>query len=154
MRPNTVDDFWAKVDRSSPDGCWPWLAGKSSRGYGSFHFGNRVVSAHRFAYEQTHGPLPEGLSVCHRCDNPICCRPEHLFAGTPAENSADMTAKGRAVGHPGLNYQAVLTADQIREIRAAYAPRVVTCRALADRYGISPMAVHRIVTGRAYADVA
>lgn len=87
--------FWSKVDRRGPDECWPWLAAKSATRYGVFD----KTRAHRVAYALTHGLIPEGRIVCHRCDNPPCCNPAHLWLGTPKDNTADMVAKGRAKFH-------------------------------------------------------
>lgn len=87
--------FWSKVDKSGgPEACWPWTAGKIPAGYGAFHVRRKVVGAHRFALETVHGPLGD-LLACHRCDNPGCCNPAHLFAGTYSDNVRDMDAKGR-----------------------------------------------------------
>lgn len=88
--------FWMRVDKS--DECWIWTAGRGDHGYGGLkNDEGRSVSAHRFSYELHHGPIPEGMVVCHRCDNPPCVRPDHLFLGSPADNVQDMFQKGRAV---------------------------------------------------------
>lgn len=93
------DRFWSKVDRSSgADACWPWTGAKSKRGYGAFRLGGsrRMVGAHRFALEIGNGVvLVNGMQSCHRCDNPPCCNPAHLFAGTQRDNHSDMCMKNR-----------------------------------------------------------
>jgi hypothetical protein len=97
----TAVRFWKKVDQSGgPDACWVWTAGRGgTMGYGSFQMGTyrntHHVRAHRMAWELTNGPIPAGKYVCHRCDNPPCCNPAHLFLGTQGDNLRDMYAKGR-----------------------------------------------------------
>jgi len=81
---------------NDPDACWVWLASTVGAGYGHFSLaGGRKILAHRFAWEQSKGAIPDGLKVLHRCDNPPCCNPNHLFLGTQADNVHDMMQKGR-----------------------------------------------------------
>jgi hypothetical protein len=87
-----ADRYWAKVEKG-PD-CWNWTGAKSS-GYGDFYIGGRGLLAHRVAWTMENGEIPTGLLVLHRCDNPSCVNPEHLFAGTYQDNADDMVSKGR-----------------------------------------------------------
>ena len=155
--------FWAHVEKTE-GGCWPWR-GASIRGYGRFNSRGlgRQGYSHRWAYEFTHGPIPDGLHVLHRCDNPPCCNPAHLFLGTHLDNVADMIAKGRGAAgdthgsrtHPervlrGEGHRlAKLTAAQVAEIRATPRRRGVQ-RQFARRFGVSEATISMIVNEKTW----
>lgn len=97
----TVEErFWQRV--ALTDECWPWLGAKNKNGYGTFSPTKELSKtlAHRFAWELYRGPIPEGMLVCHTCDNPECTNPKHLFLGTPQDNMDDKVRKGRWRGNP------------------------------------------------------
>lgn len=95
--------LWANLNMSDPDGCWEWLGARLPKGYGFIQgtrwrgedIPYRPLRAHRVAYELAVGLIPDGMYVLHRCDNPPCCNPAHLFVGTAKDNARDMVAKGR-----------------------------------------------------------
>lgn len=128
--------FLAHVEQG--DGCWTWRGYKRPGGYGEAYFGTEPrerVLAHRLAYEVMIGS-PGDMLVCHRCDNPPCCNPAHLFLGTLQDNMTDRNAKGRQA-RGERNGPAKLTADQVRSIRADTRPNAV----IAKEYGIAPNTV-------------
>lgn len=131
--------------------CWGFLGFRNLSGYGQMTEGGRVVGAHRVAWELANGPIPPGLEVCHSCDNPPCCNPDHLFLGTHAENMTDAGRKGRAwrrgdQNEANANHR--LSDIQVAAIRQRYAAGGVSQRSLAREFGVTQAQVWNIVHHR------
>jgi hypothetical protein len=153
------------------NGCWEWTGSKNQYGYPRYGFTengkNRWLRIHRLMYSLFRGPLTEELAVCHHCDNPSCVRPSHLFAGTQADNVADMQRKGRAVTDWPQNNKhrmlrgseqprSKLTERQVIDIRGIYkvsgGENGIQAK-LAKYYGVSPQTINGIVKGREWRHV-
>ncbi len=146
MKPTTEMRFRSKIRRAE-NGCDEWIASRDHRGYGKFWDGKKLVVASRYSYSLDVGPIEDGMCVLHRCDNPACVRPDHLFLGSLKDNSRDMIAKGRDYFPRGENAgKAKLTIEQVDEIRAKYAAGGQTIRSLAARYGVVNSLIHGIVS--------
>lgn len=147
-----VELFKLKFVEAGPDQCWEWLASKNELGYGTMSQRRNNQStgwlAHRISYEHFIGSIPEGMLVCHTCDNPGCVNPAHFFLGSNADNIADRQAKGRGVvGEKGGNSK--LTEAQAREIIARYRAGEST-GTLGPEYGITHNSAWHIITGRTW----
>lgn len=135
------------------NGCWNWLGHLSPRGYGRIKAGDRMIRAHRYSWMTENGrDIPEGMVVCHSCDNPKCVNPAHLFIGTVADNVADCVAKGRhakgdRLAHPRAkgekNGNSRLLANEVAEIRADTRPQ----RVIAKQFGVTQAAISKIKRG-------
>ncbi len=163
--------FWAKVNKAGPtmpgmaSPCWVWTAGKDSSGYGLF-WANKHFKAHRVAWMIANGPIPHdgsahGICVCHRCDNPACCRVDHFFLGTNADNIADRDAKGRNVAPTGERHGSYLhpekwtrgercalsklKASDVSVILNSYHTGMASLQELAVRFNVYKSTIHRIV---------
>lgn len=141
------DRFWHGVEKSR--GCWNYRH-LARNGYGVLEIDYRPVRAHRFSWELHFGPVPDGMFVCHKCDNRACVRPSHLFLGTAADNTADMLRKGRAHGpktvHRGQqNGNSVLREADVRKIRRLYAKGTHNSGHLAPMFGVSQTTICNII---------
>lgn len=142
-RNKPADRFWENVNIVDADQCWEWklarLSGKYQ--YGRLHWGSKNSYAHQVAMELTHGEIPEGMYVCHKCDNPICCNPNHLFFGTQSQNVCDAVSKGR--WYPGP--KPILNEMQINFIRENYVPYVVTIREFSEKFQVSWQTIFNVL---------
>lgn len=152
--PYTLESLMANTVRVGS--CLEWQGARDGEGYGRTQQRGKVWMANRLSWVLSHGPIPAGLEVCHRCDNPPCVNPEHLFLGTHQDNMRDAIAKGRfkIAGLPGVtNLSAKLNDEQVREIRAL-AEQGVSQRTLARRFGVTQSTVWRIVRRHKWTHVA
>jgi len=143
------DRFAAKWVIDETTGCHEWTCSRYTGGYGYIKHARRKFKAHRVAWELAHGPIPDGMCVCHTCDNPGCVNPAHLFLGTQADNSADRNAKGRtyrAYGEAHFNTRiSAASVERIFELRAAG----WTQRSIAAEVGCCVPYVSTILSGKA-----
>jgi hypothetical protein len=130
-------------------GCWIWTGGRDSKGYGGLFVDGAKCKAHRVSYEIYVGSIPFGLHVLHKCDNPACVNPDHLFCGTHAENMRDKALKKRAQGaHRGVEHHlAKLTPQKVALIRQDPRPNSEIAREL----GVSPKTVYDVRARKSWA---
>jgi hypothetical protein len=160
IRPEHIERFLSRITKTAT--CWLWNARCFPNGYGQFRIDKRQLGAHRVSWAIHHGEFPDAsLCVCHRCDNPACVNPSHLWLGTHQENAADKKAKGRANNphgqrhgsylHPEStakgerNGQALLSAQQVAAIRETYSRGGVRQKDLALQFGIGQTTVSAII---------
>lgn len=125
-----IERVLSRIEKDESTGCWNFQGAKNEAGYGIVGLGGRdegVDRAHRIAYRHFNGETPKGLFVCHRCDNPACCNPDHLFIGTAADNHKDMREKKRGSNPPrndhdigSYRYNAKLDEELVKQLRARY----------------------------------
>jgi predicted DNA-binding protein (UPF0251 family) len=159
--------LWRKVDRSSHHDCWVWTGakGKPPRHYGSIAIkmnGHRTtVLTHRLVYALHHGETPSDVEICHKCDNPSCCNPKHLFAGTRADNMQDMVKKGRHVSlmspekikKGSERAFSKLTDESVKAIRLDHL-KGASMQGLSRKYGVAFTTIRDIVNRTKWKHVA
>ena len=153
---NILERFESKVEKGEPGKCWIWHGTRSGPrwknssipGYGKFQLGGKSQSAHRVAFCLYHHEIPHGLHVLHKCDNPLCVNPDHLFLGSHIDNMADKHAKGREVLPPSgeLHHKAKLAEFEVRSIRKSPYPK----QYLAQTYGVSVCTINDIQKRRSW----
>jgi hypothetical protein len=150
MKRTPLQDRLCKRLHVAPNGCWEWQGYRDKNGYGRIRKTGPdgtwdMISPHRAMWEIVFGPIPDGLWVLHRCDNPPCANPAHLFLGTNGDNQADMTAKGRGRGGE-KNGRSKLTWAKVEDIRADARPNTV----IAAECGVTNQLISRIKRGEVW----
>ena len=152
--------FWGNVEING-NNCWLWTKSGDKNGYGKMVINRRrqneqALKAHRISWYIHNGPIPNGLLICHHCDNPPCCNPEHLFLASHAGNAQDMWDKNR---HPRpdmkgeRNPRAKLTEEDVLAIRSRYAVGGVTHKTLGTVYGVHQSVIQHAITGRYWSHI-
>ena len=149
----TLKERFDRAYKIASNGCWIWTMASTGR-YGQITINSKCVLGHRLSYELHKGPIPKGLYVCHSCDNGHCVNPEHLFLGTPADNSRDFIEKGGKPGAYGAShYRTRLTENDVKEIRQLYVNSRMTFRQIGERYNLKPVTIHNIVRRKTWTHV-
>lgn len=152
----TIQAFFQKVSIlgarhfGASDGCWAWTASRFSGGmrYGSFYLNGKNTHAHRAAWALLRGPIPKGMCVCHRCDNPLCVNPDHLFLGTVVDNNIDRDRKGRHRTYHGSSCPwSKVSVDQERQIRDLFESGRLTQSQLSNKFRVSRSVIARCTRG-------
>lgn len=158
-----IERFWRNIHIGEKHECWPWKNSQFTGGYGQFKIDRKNLKSHRVAYYLHYGIDPQSNLICHRCDNPVCCNPYHLFMGTEKDNMQDCLSKGRIVSGRGESHgskthperwargervsSSKLTLDQVKEIRSLYAAGNITQDELSEQFGITRRGIGRIIKG-------
>jgi len=144
---NILKDVWKRINKRDENDCWEWVGGKDKDGYGRMMIDRHNYRTHRLTYIETYGSIPEGLIICHRCNNPSCCNPNHLYAGTIRENSQQCTKEGRRVSGE-KHYKTILSDKDILKIRSLYSTGTFSQRELGRMFGVTQAAIWYIINNK------
>jgi len=140
---NNLKDVWKYIDIKGEDDCWEWLGHLVRGNYGSFGINKKYYRSHRLAYTETYGPIPEGMFILHKCNNPKCCNPKHLYAGTQKDNMEQCKNDGRvAMGEK--HYKSKLTEENVLKIRSLYSTGNYYQRELGKIFGVGDITISDI----------
>jgi hypothetical protein len=154
------DRLWRRVKRGRKDECWEWQGYKTILGYGQIGCSKpkkKILYCHRVAWESVNGPIPEGIDICHKCDNPRCCNPSHLFAGTHEDNMRDCHAKKRSVHF--IRPDCFPTGEKscrskLKKHQVIQAMKMVSrglpAWIIAEEFGVSRSAISKIANGKSW----
>jgi uncharacterized UBP type Zn finger protein len=146
--PLSTERIEAKVEKIPEAGCWIWTGTTTVRGYGQIISNNRKHYAHRASYEAFVGPIPEGMNVCHACDNVYCVNPAHLFLGTQKQNLEDMARKKRStVG--ARNPMAKLSEEDVHDIKHLFTLGNSDSE-IAAEFGVCRQTINNIKNGKVW----
>ena len=141
-----IKRFWTKIEKGQNENdCWKWLAGKHKFGYGKIKIYGKTMGAHCFSFILHNGKIPIGKLILHSCNNPECCNPLHLYAGTYKDNSNDMIKADSQIKGENVN-TAKLNKEQVLKIRKLYQSNKYTLKKIALLFRIGISTVHHIVT--------
>jgi len=147
MKKSIIDRFWKKVAIIPFHECWEWTGFKRDTGYGHINIDGFMMRAHRFSWTINYGPIPEGLLVCHKCDNPGCVRPDHLFLGTIQDNMTDKKIKKRGWK------KRLLSKENILEIKRLYYEENKSCHFIGKLFKYDGRNICQIIKGKMYRNI-
>ncbi len=136
--------LWADVEKGGADDCWPWKGATNNHKHGQFTLNRTGYYAHRVSFELANGPIPDGLMVCHHCDNPPCCNPAHLYAGNARQNRMDAINRNRI--------SIFLSPENVALIRKARAAGISVSR-IAARLNVPWITVRNVERGRTFSEI-